>query len=373
MDNWEVDTFSVELTDQASRSDRLYANGRMQVPVYAKIAASLKNGGATYRLTDKELSQIYLVYYHDTSSRLHGGWVSSTTPGEYAGTLSDTIATNTTAGSNPRESQAGDDSPQYKKFWVSTTRIEAQAIAAAFKMPMSHKVVTTNDGHKDSYVTLTGIEPIIYTRANTSLISDPEPPNTGHLNGSCNGYGSFGVDWSQTNYYFTTNNHYLHKAELHWYERTGHDNGNRDQDADTRLIGSYKKSCTNNGNTLHLYYIWETSKETTKTVGENVNQYFWKIPAYTNITINQTANALCLTHIQFAAKIPHYQWVFEPEWHFNTWFVVYDLYGNRGVFEATNNDKTGEVVIGNSNRSLGNAITEQPTVSYPDRHSSGST
>lgn len=46
--------------------------------------------------------------------------------------------------------------------------------------------------------------------------------------------------------------------------------------------------------------------------------------------MNQEADAVCFSHLEF--NLPDgYDYVWGPDWKFNTWFVLYDVYGNKGT------------------------------------------
>ncbi|GCB25861.1 hypothetical protein AAWM_08746 [Aspergillus awamori] len=152
---WEVIDFKVQTTAPTNTTDSIFANGQMQAKVVVTIRAINASTGANYQLTDAELQSIKLINYY-TKVEVTGKWFYSTTENEFAHAL-------------PRAGAPVDpiaDGSQYINFWVSSTQIGYENIAAQISQPgaVQSNVVTTTGGSFNSMVTIAAIEPITYTK-----------------------------------------------------------------------------------------------------------------------------------------------------------------------------------------------------------------
>ncbi|KAE8353322.1 hypothetical protein BDV28DRAFT_165011 [Aspergillus coremiiformis] len=324
MSTWEVTSFSVRSSTASGTSDVLYANGRMQVPVIASIKAIDTKTNNRYQLTDAELQKIQLVDYLNTSIEIKGTWFYSTVENEFAHSL----------GASAPVQAAPDDSAQSIYFWVSTTKVENKNIGARITQP-DKTTVTTHSTSFDSRVTLTGILPVSYTTDNITVRREDT------ANGKWQTVSKIGwtvtstqnLNWDQDNYYITMKDHPFLKADIHEYDATGKENG---VVQDSRLKNCFGYYIVKRD--LRLFFIWNSGPEVTTTAGVFRSQLYGmyestELRAYTDIKVNQIKNAFCLTRLWFSSQVD----LWGKTWSYDTWFVLYDTFGNSGAFYAKQN------------------------------------
>ncbi|PLB35569.1 uncharacterized protein BDW47DRAFT_119371 [Aspergillus candidus] len=315
--SWEVTSFAVQTTTVDQVADRLFANGNMQVPVVVTINAINPTTGATHRLTDAELQKIQLIDYH-SGAVLMGTWFYSLTPNDFAHTLAGT--------NDPVEPTS--DPPQSIRLYVSSTRIENRVIGARITQP-NNTVVTTNSTIFNSFVTLTAIQPVIYTTHNITL-GEKKKAATGNWVSSftMNNISTHSdKDWQQENYFVTSNVHPILKADLHDYRTS------------STLTNSFSFQFNRHG--LNIFYFWNPGLETSRQVGlRHVIQVIepGRMPPLTvytstrnavaTVQVNQQRNAFCLTHMVF---FDNSNWQLAP-WSQDAWVRLYDIFGNYGDF-----------------------------------------
>ncbi|KGQ10724.1 hypothetical protein BBAD15_g3932 [Beauveria bassiana D1-5] len=362
MVDWEVLDFSIGTSNAYQQSAQLYANGRMQVLVYVWISVQTKGTNQLYHLSPDELSEIALVDYNDPYNGLdrdgdmRGDWQYSEKPGEYAQPLP-----------SSRVVGAATDLPQLargsqtQKYWVTTTAQENKDIAASIYQPDGTLVNTTMAGF-ESRITLEGLTPIVYTtdKESTSVERKFIKQGTYH----CDWEGSYDPYWSQDNYYFSLKQFPLHKVELHWYDRTGHDNGH---DNDPCLVGAVAKQLQHDYQVSHsadlnVFFIWEHGTKSPTKSGLYRKWGNITANAYANIEVDQREQALCLTRLKFGF-FPGLGEIWGTQWTFSTWFIVFDIHGNSGTFEVTLSEDHDSVVIQDSKRSLAIASSEKAAIS----------
>ncbi|GKZ33300.1 hypothetical protein AbraIFM66950_003143, partial [Aspergillus brasiliensis] len=105
---WEVTSFAVQTSTANQKTDTLYANGRMQVPVIISVKAVNGTTGAIY-----------------DSTEVTGTWFYSTTENEFAHTLGNSR--------DPVTPIA--DGTKSIIFWISSTKVENKNIAAFITQP----------------------------------------------------------------------------------------------------------------------------------------------------------------------------------------------------------------------------------------------
>ncbi|KAI9039400.1 uncharacterized protein KD926_009414 [Aspergillus affinis] len=346
--SWDVTSFAVQTTTADQVTDRLYANGNMQVPVIVTINAINPTTWATHRLTDAELQEIQLIDYY-SGAVLTGTWFYSLTPNGFAHTLAGT--------DEPVEPTS--DAPQSIRLYVSSTRIENRVIGARITQP-NNTVVTTNSTIFNSLVTLTAIQPVIYTTGNITL-GDKKKIATGNWTltlGINSNFTNHSKDWQQENYYVTSNVHPILQADLHDYRTSA------------TLTNSF--SFQFNRHDLSIFYFWNPGPETSRQVGvhhrREVIQYgerFGPITVYSTthnaratVQVNQQRNAFCLTHMVF---FNNSNWEIAP-WSEDAWVRLYDTFGNYGDFyvkvrESTDENGTMEHTLYLQNKNTAN-LTE---------------
>ncbi|KAM3442137.1 hypothetical protein MY4824_001149 [Beauveria thailandica] len=362
MADWEVLDLSIGTSDASQQSAQLYANGRMQVVVHVWISAQLKDTHKPYNLTPDELSEIALVDYNDPYSGLDrdgdmgGDWQYSENPGEYTQPLPSSRVAGA-ATDLPRLARGS----QTQTYWVTTTAQENKDIAASISQPDGTLVNTTMAGF-ESRITLQGLTPIVYTTDKDSTAVEKVFVTQGSYH--CDWEGSYDPYWYQDNYYFSTKQFPLHNVELHWYDRTGHDNGH---DNDPCLVGAFAKQLQNDYQVSHsadlnVFFIWEQGTKSPTKAGLYRKWGNITANAYANIKVDQRAQALCLTRLKFTFVFGLGE-IWGAQWAFNTWFIVYDIHGNSGTFEATFSEDHDSVVIQDSKRSSATASSDKASVS----------
>ncbi|KAK2734630.1 hypothetical protein FQN57_001624 [Myotisia sp. PD_48] len=360
---WTVDVLKVQTTTPSQSTDTLYANGRMQVQVIVLIYAveiDESKEEKQYHLSQAELDSIELVDYYYTNTQLTGDWSYSNTYNGWYQTLEPAATATTTQAILKASSDSNVSQP--KTYWVTTTAVENKNIAARIKQP-DGKVITSRSGMLDSHVTLTGKSPIIYTTDKITASQEDTSEGTypfyweikgNELNLDVKKYEN--VHWDQKNYYISTVNHPLMKAEIHGYDSDGYQNGNQ---YSYRLMNCYAYSTPDKKN-LKLYYIWKYGSEARKVTGlrreESIENESWSIKLQADveafISVNQKPNALCLTRMavdMYDFKVYQIEGFWGKEWHYPCWFELWDVYGNSGKFSASFSENDNTIRIGNSN------------------------
>ncbi|KAK0716311.1 hypothetical protein B0H67DRAFT_489878 [Lasiosphaeris hirsuta] len=343
---WEVTYFKVETTTGDGKTDSLYANGRMQVPVIVTIKAIEQGTTKRCWLEPHELSEIALIDYDDSPNKLSDGW--SYTDSQSNDSL---VITSSAAVSAGEVAFRSDSDPQSKKFWVLTTRIESKRIGARIKQP-DDKTVTTHSKF-DSRVTLKGIEPIVYTTDNVTIVRKDTADGSYRFDWQSAGDGNWYTSqkhWDQDNYFVSSTIHEFIKADIYGFDTTGCASGHP---GDSRLKNCYAY-CAPDDKNLKLSFIWEFGPEATKAAGlyKEGTIVDWLTPcgrkayAYPDIKVNQKSNALCLTRL--AIDCPDTIW--GAKWSTgNCGFTIYDVYGNTGKFSASYSDDHNLLTISNAN------------------------
>ncbi|KAJ7230038.1 hypothetical protein GGX14DRAFT_553534 [Mycena pura] len=359
---WQVNYFKVETSTSSANTDSLYANGRMQIPVTVSIKAVETGTTTRYTLTDSDLNTIELVYYDDTSSTLSNGWSYTDQKDDtFAHTVSGQSASSTAA-KHPlhlhytaaAEVKAqSDDSPQTKTYWVTTTKVENQKVAARIEQS-DGTTVTTHSSKYDSHVTLTGLTTIAYTTDNVQINREDTANGTYKIQtktsdpwgsgGIDHGSSSYWVDstmnWNQHNYYVSSNGFKFVKADIHDDDSTGYADGHP---GDARLKNSFAYHATDSS--LKMCFIWEFGAEDTKTAGVYGDDGDQHAYAYQDIKVNQKSNALCLTHLAFDTPFK-----IGGDWSDSECgFTIYDTYGNSGKFGAACSSDHDGIDITNAN------------------------
>lgn len=362
MVDWEVLDLSIGTSNSHPESAQLFANGRMQAVVRVWISAQIKGTNQSYNLSPDELSEIALVDYNDPYNGLdrdgdmRGDWQYSENPGEYTQPLP-----------SSRIVGAATDLPQLARgsqtqtYWVTTTAQENKDIAASITQPDGTLVNTTMAGF-ESRITLEGLTPIVYTTDKESTAVEKVFVTQGTYN--CDFAGPIHPYWYQDNYYFSTKQFPLHKTVIHWYDRTGHDNGH---DNDPCLVGAFAKQLQHDYELAHsadlnVFFIWEHGTSSPTKAGLYRKDGDLTANAYANIEVDQREQALCLTRLKFDF-FPGFGELWGTQWAFSTWFIVYDIHGNSGTFEATFSNDHDSLVIQDSKRSSATAISDKASVS----------
>ncbi|GLA32142.1 hypothetical protein AnigIFM63326_011281 [Aspergillus niger] len=311
---WEVIDFKVQTTAQNNTSDSIFANGQMQAKVIVSIRAIIAATGANYQFTEAELKSIKLIDYY-SMSELTGKWFYSFTENGYAHALPGAGA--------PVEPIA--DGTQSINFWVSSTGIEYKNIAAKISQPGEGQstIITTTGGSFNSMVTLRAIQQTIYTTSNVTFTR--EDTATGKWQKQT-AFGSSTHNWDQDNYYLSSNVYPFLKVDRHGVDMTGSQNGVAST-SDMKDSFAYLKVGSND---ISMFYMFDMEVESTVRRGLSTWNSSSTVDRLATIKINQRGNTLCLTRLRFY----HGYVTWFPNWEEDTWFTIYDLYGNHGHFSV---------------------------------------
>lgn len=337
--SWQVTDFRVRTNTPDGTSALLFANGRMQVVVDVFIRAVDVENHRRHHLTQAELDTIQLVKYINTEILLSDPWSYSSQSNEFAKAMpasDDTVA-------NPAWNEGlpiqTDETLDHKRYFVTTTRVESIRVAARIRQP-NGRIESTNNGTSfDSSVHLTGTPPVLYT-TNTITVNADVVVRDGTYRAVLHNEGLRSVwnTWTQVNYYVSTQVYPLLRA---------------------RLIGPpFLQAHPNRYISLNhvaeamqyrrMHYIWEPGAPRTVQVGiESATSWergglvtiFSEVP----VQINQQKNSLCLTAMSFESR--EFVWTHFPLNRFNAGFELYDIYGNRGAFTASQSANLAEIVI----------------------------
>ncbi|KAJ7189184.1 hypothetical protein C8R46DRAFT_35779 [Mycena filopes] len=346
---WKVSYLRVETSTSNTKTDSLYANGQMQIPVIISIKA-VTTGTKTethYTLADSDLNKIKLVYYHDTSSTLSNGWSYTTQKDDtFAHTVSGQSASFTATHLAAADTQSN-DSPQTKTYWVTTTKVENQNVAASIEQ-FDGTTANTHSSKYDSHVTLTGLTTIAYTTDNVQITREDTANGTYKLEARIWQASTTSWvwkedprKWNQHNYHVTSNGFKFVKAEIHDHDSTGHADGHP---GDARLKNSFAYHATKSS--LKICFIWDFGAGAIKTAGVYGEEGKYRAYAYQDIKVNQKSNALCLTHLAFDRTVIK----IGGDWS-NTkcGFIIYDTYGNSGKFHVACSSDHNGIEITNAN------------------------
>ncbi|GLA32143.1 hypothetical protein AnigIFM63326_011282 [Aspergillus niger] len=315
---WEVINFKVQTSAQNNTSDSIFANGQMQAKVIVTIRAIDASTGANYQLTKAELEGIKLINYY-SKNELKGNWFYSTTENDFAHTLP--------RAGDPVEPIA--DGTQSISFWVSSTQIGNENIAAQISQPgaVQSTVITTTGGSFESMVTLEAIQPITYTQSNVTFTREDTAQGTWKRT-SASGTSTYG--WDQDNYYLSSDFYPFLKVNRHGVDTTGKENGIGSTAEMQDSFAFLRVDSTD----ISIFYMFDMG--TAKTVTRGLSTYSFTASYFrtADIKINQRPNALCLTRLRFING--H---VSLSNWNAGAWFTIYDLYGNYGHFTVNINSQ----------------------------------
>ncbi|KAL7892575.1 hypothetical protein HDV63DRAFT_389470 [Trichoderma sp. SZMC 28014] len=282
---WEVDVLRLRTSTIDQRIDKLYANGRMQVPVIALIEARDPATGKYHMLTEAELDTIKLVNYYNPETELASPWAYSSVENEYDHVI---YQRNSSKHVRPSSTETA-DTYQQKRYWVSTTDLNTTQIAATILQP-NQKTFISDQEHR---VTIEVIPPIQLEvndlKMEEETIWHDLPRNRTMI---------------QSNYYVSSKVHTLRQNTL-----IGHHPG------DTYPM---LKFCFQRIGAYYIYY-WPMGPERDRIVGVSS----------TNDTIrtNQKRNAMCITSVYISDAALEYK-------NWSGKFILCDRYGNETIFYA---------------------------------------
>ncbi|KAL7943487.1 hypothetical protein V8C42DRAFT_346934 [Trichoderma barbatum] len=306
MASWTISFFKVQ------GNISLFANGLMQVAVTIQIKA-INPDNTPYTLKASELSTIQLIEYHRPDTELSGTWTYTTTENEYAHTYPSTKSVNF---------PPDDALTQSQQYWVSTKRVETKEVGARIRQP-NGTMITTNSDEFNSFVTLRGYAPILYTLSNVDFSRED----------TANGKG-----WDQDNYFLSSKVHPFMKSELSGYK------GPNYAVEGLRYCIRFRRITKNK----RTHFMWPMGPQRTVKVGithfEDGRPF--PIPITVDITINQRRDAMCFTRLSM--NLPD---IYGTSWWFDTHVKIYDIFGNWGTFSVRNkeSDEGNTIVLENRN------------------------
>ena len=332
---WEVIFFEVHTVSLDSTSAVLFANGRMQTPVDVFIRAVNPQNHQRYRLTQAELDTIQLVEFNNTTVVLEGAWSYSDQRNEFAHVLLSSEAADASPAFNESWPIQNDNSPDHKRYYVTTTRVEHKRVSARIREPNGTMVSIHHGGNFNSPVHLTGIPPVLY---NTSTISENREvvvPDGRYMISAGRPPITLQRPYNQVNYYLSTQSYPLLKANIL---------GIPDVPNQPNVYTQFSNN-NSRAETLKIHCIWEPAGQTVRRVSvyrhvttENVLSAFW---TDLSIVVNQQKDALCLTRLSLDAEGDFWN----PDFSHSCGFELYDIYGNRGWFTASHSVDRDEIVI----------------------------
>ncbi|KHN97340.1 uncharacterized protein MAM_04937 [Metarhizium album ARSEF 1941] len=342
---WEVNNLVIRGNDLV-----LFGNGRMQVAVNILIRAIHPTTLQPVTLTAAELSSIELCDYYNTSEKLTGGWTYTTQENEFSHSMPpgrkdpdeeepEAADKEEPEAADKKEPEAAEGEPrandQAQRYWVSTTRFESKDIAARIRQP-NNVVITTRTGNFDTRVTLRGVVPVSYHMGNVSF----ERYDTANAS-----------NWDQDNYYLRSNVHNFKKVD-----RFGHLPASYAVHGMRHSIGHY----TNRGRKF-IRYIWDMGPRTTVRVGYTHRADGSSYPGgkTADIVIREQAHTLCLTRFRLDNEPTN---LYPNGFIFNTWFRIFDIYGNSGEFTVVPSSDRNTMSLRSGAARLG------PGSDEPDTH-----
>ncbi|KAM0126301.1 hypothetical protein ACHAP3_009378 [Botrytis cinerea] len=300
---WEVTLLSIN-TSEAGTS--LFANGQMQVAANVLIKAINPVNYDPYLLTAAELAKIELVDYYNTDEKLVGPWKFTSVENEFSHTMPQGTGFAADAGDPPTQPFMVD---QNKRYWVSTTKAEVKRVGARITQP-NNKVITTRSAENDSYIDFRGYQEIRYSLSNSEWWKEDTASGSG---------------WDQDNYFLRSKVHPFIRADRYGY-----------RDENFAVVGM-RNSVAYHRAGPHLHYMWPMGPR--KTVNAGLTHYVDGTPhpkAWSrDIVIRENANSLCLTRLKTSGPL--------GIWDLGWWFdppsvVMYDQYGNSGMFDLAVNE-----------------------------------
>ncbi|PYI09384.1 hypothetical protein BO78DRAFT_437947 [Aspergillus sclerotiicarbonarius CBS 121057] len=347
--NWEVTFFEITTTRRDRITDTLYANGLMQVPVDISIKATVDD--RPYSLSEEELSSIKLVRYVAPDEALSDGWEYTASENDFDHVMPASAASATPnpeiksnhdtseQAASPNNAPAADR--QVKRYWVTTTKVANEQIAASIQAP-SGDVITTHgdDSGFDSCAALTGVAPIVYYEQDllTDKYSKKEDTETHKWSAP---HGKAHGKVYEQNVYVSLKNGRMHKAEVTGVKR---------DDEEYWFNHAYRRHVpTWVDNALDIHYAWDTGDTKHQWVGQPLphSEYVdakWQVE--TNMRQHKFNLARCAIRTEDTSMklwSPNYNW----EQHNS--IILFDRCGNSGRFKAKYDndwDKGGSRLVG---------------------------
>ncbi|GLA50146.1 hypothetical protein CBS63078_8619 [Aspergillus niger] len=325
-DKWEVANFSLSTNVQNETEREIFANGNMQAQINVRIKATVYDTLNTpYQLTESDLESLKLIDY-STKEELAGKWTYSREEDE--------IFVHTMPGQLPSAAPVvpNADGSQTVVLWVSSTTLGDKRIAAQItELGEKPAIVTTTGGTYDSSITIVAKQPITYTMNDVTVTRED----------TAEGFWSkrvwFGNTEKRYEYAWDQDNYYI-KSKLYPFVKV--DPKNVDTDGTQQPYGrnTYFRDAfaylgLGNNRDVSIFFMPQMGGSSTKWRGVYASNDYNIIDTCAKVTVNQRPNELCLTRLLFGNG-----WVsWYSNWQQDTWFTIYDQYGNPGYFSVKTN------------------------------------
>ncbi|PWY68692.1 hypothetical protein BO83DRAFT_379950 [Aspergillus eucalypticola CBS 122712] len=322
---WEVVNFSLSTNVQNETKRDIFANGQMQAQINVTIRAFIYNTAIPYQLTESDLQSLKLIDYN-TKEELTGDWTYSRVEREEFVHIM------------PGQSFAAPvvpnaDDTQTIVLWVSSAKIGEKRIAAQItELGETLAIVRTTGGTFESSITITARQPITYTMDNVTLTREDTAEGSWWKSVL---YGQNWVNtayaWDQDNYYVTSDLYPFVKVDRYEVDINGTQQpyGNNG----TYFRDAFAYMGLGNDKDVSIFFMPQMGGSSQAYRGVMATNGYNEIRSFANITVNQRKNALCLTRLRF-----YYGWVsWFSNWQQDTWFTIYDQYGNYGHFSVKTN------------------------------------
>ncbi|GKZ72782.1 hypothetical protein AnigIFM50267_009162 [Aspergillus niger] len=342
-DKWEVMNFSLSTNVQNETEREIFANGKMQAQINVRIKAIVYGTSDTpYQLTESDLESLKLIDY-STKEELAGKWKYSREEDEdFVHTMPGQLPSAAPVVPNA-------DGSQTVVLWVSSTTLGDKRIAAQItELGEKPAIVTTTGGTYDSSITIVAKQPIIYTMDDVTVTREDT------AEGFWSKYVTFGNTEKKYTYAWDQDNYYV-KSKLYPFVKV--DRKGVDIDGSQQPYASYPTYFRDafaymglgNDRDVSIFFMPQMGRSKTTFRGVRASNSYNDIYSYANVTVNQKSNALCLTRLLFGNG-----WVsWYSNWQPDTWFTIYDQYGNPGYFSVkTNGSNTISISTRYVNREL---------------------
>ncbi|GLB11027.1 hypothetical protein AtubIFM57258_007441 [Aspergillus tubingensis] len=323
-DKWEVANFSLSTNVQNETKRQIFANGQMQARINVRIQATIPGTDKDYQLTESDLQSLKLIDYN-TKQELTGNWNYSrvereeflhTMPGEYTAAPVEPIA----------------DDSQTVVLWVSSAVIDDKRIGAQItELGETTAIVTTTGGYFDSSITIDAIRPITYTINEVTVTREDTAAGYWYkdvLYGT--NWTNYRYAWDQDNYYVQSKKYPFVKVDRH---KVDIDGTQQPYASYNYFRDAFAYMGLGNDRDVSIFFMPQMGGSTTTTRGVLAKNSYNNIATLASVKVNQRNNQLCLTRILFGNG-----WVsWFSNWQQDTWFTIYDEYGNYGHFTVKTN------------------------------------
>ncbi|EAW17113.1 uncharacterized protein NFIA_004710 [Aspergillus fischeri NRRL 181] len=314
--SWTVNSIKVE-SRSGSTSLSIFANGRMQAPVYVLLEA--RKDGKPYQLTSNDLTRVKITNYH-TDEPLSGSFRYSSTDLGYTAPFPSSSKSDKTV--DESHEQAEDrliSAYQTHTLYVFSTQIGDIRIGASILQP-DNVLVTTRSGSNDSSIYIDAKPRPYYTLDDVKF--EREDTADGAIHGSI---GSFPVSlkWDQDNYYLTSKKYPFKMASVYGTQQNGQGE-----------VGKQHCYAIVEDNTVTNWcFVWPMGSAQSKKVGSATSAIG---EAYANIRVNQKGeHVLTVTRWKIQGKMA----AWPPVWSYWCYFDIYDIYGNEKRFYLDRSDR----------------------------------